>query len=209
MSKLAVKTLIISALSATVNADSMVSLTSATWDKVASQNTIVKFFAPWCGHCKAMAADWIELADQYNPSAAVMIAEVDCTVEEELCGKHSVSGYPTIKYFMAEDGGESKDYDGGRTKDDYVSFVEGTLMPKCTVANQEKCTDKEKAYITKMSPKSDEDKEKEFKRLTAMMEKSGSSMSSTAKGWLGSRKRILFDMVGSKMAETDELDEEL
>ena len=53
-------------------------LTGDTFDAAiaAKEMTFVKFFAPWCGHCKAMAATWEQLA-QVVPDA--QIAEVDCT----------------------------------------------------------------------------------------------------------------------------------
>lgn len=40
--------------------------------------TLAKFFAPWCGHCKSMAADWETLSNQKNDFT---VAEVDCVRE--------------------------------------------------------------------------------------------------------------------------------
>jgi len=60
---------------------------------------LVKFFAPWCGHCQAMAEDWEEASKRVGDS--IMIAEVDCTKDQDLCGKYDVGGYPTLMSFKA------------------------------------------------------------------------------------------------------------
>ncbi len=76
----------------------VVSLNSDTFSDVVSKAgvvTFVKFFAPWCGHCKRMAPTWDELAQKYADVDDVVIAKVDCTSHDnknkELCNKEGVS----------------------------------------------------------------------------------------------------------------------
>ena len=52
---------------------------------------------PGCGHCKALAPKYEEAATKLKGIAK--IAQVDCTVENEICTQQGVRGYPTIKLF--------------------------------------------------------------------------------------------------------------
>lgn len=51
----------------------------------------------------------------------VVVADVDCTVEQNLCKKQGVRGYPTIKYWV---GGTESKYSGGRTEEALTSFID-------------------------------------------------------------------------------------
>ena len=68
---------VVSVLFATVGA---LELTTATWDAETSGKTVfVKFYAPWCGHCKKMKPDWDKLMEQWNSgdrAATSVVAEV-------------------------------------------------------------------------------------------------------------------------------------
>ncbi|KAK6960449.1 EF-hand calcium-binding domain-containing protein 14 [Biomphalaria glabrata] len=84
----------------------------------------VKFFAPWCGHCKRLAPAWEDLA-KLMAGQPVIIAKVDCTQHKAICDENEVRGYPTLKLFR--DGQLVKEYRGGRTVEDLSSFVKKEL----------------------------------------------------------------------------------
>jgi len=106
-----------------------------------------------------MKPDFDKLSKEYSESARVVIADVDCTVHQDLCGEHGVQGYPTIKYYM---GGEPEDYDGGRSYADLKKFVDDNLMePSCDSNNKEACTEEQiKSLSAAEALSADERKEK-------------------------------------------------
>lgn len=85
---------------------------------------IVKFFAPWCGHCKTMADDWEKASNTLNDNNKVLIGNVDCTEHRELCGKHSIQGYPTLKSFKK---GVFHEETYDRKEDAIVRYVNAAL----------------------------------------------------------------------------------
>lgn len=85
--------------------------------------TIVKFFAPWCGHCKRMAPTWDDLAGKFAGSSVAKVAKVDCTLDDnkDLCNEQGVDGFPTI--FIYKNGEKLEEYNGSRSLDDLYEFV--------------------------------------------------------------------------------------
>ena len=55
------------------------------------QFVFVKFYAPWCGHCKKMAPAYAELAKKvHSEEGGVVIAKLDATVHKTAAEKNGV-----------------------------------------------------------------------------------------------------------------------
>uniref|UniRef100_A0A7S2KMZ5 Thioredoxin domain-containing protein n=1 Tax=Leptocylindrus danicus TaxID=163516 RepID=A0A7S2KMZ5_9STRA len=127
----------------------VVSLTSDNVAELTAGKTVfIKFFAPWCGHCKKLAPDWETLAAEWEGDKVGLVAEVDCTDEaaKPLCDANGVRGYPTLKY---GDFSNLEDYSGGRSLSDLTSFAKTNLVPVCSPNNLDLCDDATKAVIEK------------------------------------------------------------
>lgn len=81
---------------------------------------MVKFFAPWCGHCQKMAPEWVKLGhlavkDNFH------VGEVDCTANRALCEAQGIQGYPTVNYFY---NGKVVAFAGGKmVAETFVAFA--------------------------------------------------------------------------------------
>jgi len=109
----------------------VVVLTDATFDSVVLGSKdiwMVEFYAPWCGHCKALEPEWNEAASKLK--GKVRFAKVDATVETALGQRFQVQGYPTIlfwDYGAGKTDSKNQKYQGGRDASAITAFASDLL----------------------------------------------------------------------------------
>lgn len=91
--------------------------------------SFVKFFAPWCGHCKRLAPIWKDLGKKFLTNKDVNIIKVDCTldVSRRLCIDQEVDGFPSL--YLYRDGLKISEYNGARNLDDLYEYVMNYVQP--------------------------------------------------------------------------------
>eukprot|EP01040_Poterioochromonas_malhamensis_P000957 gene957-1014_t len=81
---------------------------------------LVKFYAPWCGHCKKLNPVYEQVAEALK--GEINVAKVDVTANREIGTRFEIKGFPTIKLLRK---GKVYTFKGRRTVDDLVEFARG------------------------------------------------------------------------------------
>lgn len=81
----------------------------------------MKFYAPWCGHCKKLAPIWEQLAQEFKDVPGLVIGKFDSTTNE--VDGLEVKGYPTLKFYPRGNKANPVDYDGGREFEDFKKWI--------------------------------------------------------------------------------------
>ncbi|KAF9534281.1 disulfide isomerase [Crepidotus variabilis] len=119
-------------------ASDVLNLTAKDYDTIVNAEPLmlVEFFAPWCGHCKALAPHYEEAATALKEKG-IKLAKVDCVDQADFCQEKGIQGYPTLKVTRR---GEAVDYSGPRKADGIISYMIKQSLPavsEVTSANHE------------------------------------------------------------------------
>ncbi|CAG9826607.1 unnamed protein product [Diabrotica balteata] len=83
--------------------------------KPKKQLWLVNFQHPNCGACQSLESSWRQLAKQMTVPA-IKIAQLDCSINHDICNQMDIRGYPTIRAYPLDSSGLDNylDYRGRR-----------------------------------------------------------------------------------------------
>ncbi|EWC74451.1 protein disulfide-isomerase domain, partial [Plasmodium falciparum UGT5.1] len=79
----------------------------------------IKFYAPWCSHCKAMSKTWAQLATELK--GKINVAKIDVTLNSKTRKRFKIEGFPTLLYFKNGKMYDYKNHD--RSLEAFKNFV--------------------------------------------------------------------------------------
>ena len=88
------------------------------------QNAAIKFYTPWCGHCKKIAPLWEAVGEEFEDNDFQILA-VNCQEHSAACYGSGINSYPTLK--LLKNGRYAKDFDGLRTKENILQWIENEM----------------------------------------------------------------------------------
>ena len=100
----------------------------ANFDDILKKNTagmFIKFYAPWCGHCKRMAPAYEQLGDHFSKND-VLIAKLDATKHNGAADRfQGISGFPTLLWLApGAEPSTAEKYKAGRDFEAMKKWVE-------------------------------------------------------------------------------------
>merc|ERR1712194_311390 len=125
---------------------------------------------------------------EFKGSASALVGDVDCTESgKDLCEKHGVQGFPTIK---SGDPNDLQAYEGGRDFASLKKFAEENLGPQCDPDHMDLCDDKKKKSIEKYMAMSAADLEAKIAKAKKTVEEDMPHMTK-AMAWAKANKKDL------------------
>jgi len=100
-------------------------LVGSTFESIVKDPTkdvLVEFYAPWCGHCKKLEPVYRDVAKRLESVPTMLVAKIDAT-QNDVEGV-DVEGFPTIKFWRANNKKDPLDYDGDRDAESFLAWLE-------------------------------------------------------------------------------------
>ncbi|XP_016958603.1 protein disulfide-isomerase A3 [Drosophila biarmipes] len=85
------------------------------------KDTLIEFYAPWCGHCKKLTPIYEELAEKLQDED-VAIVKMDATAND-VPPEFNVRGFPTLFWLPKDAKNKPVSYNGGREVDDFLKYI--------------------------------------------------------------------------------------
>ncbi|BFG04954.1 protein disulfide-isomerase A3 [Drosophila madeirensis] len=85
------------------------------------KDTLIEFYAPWCGHCKKLTPIYEELAEKLQDEE-VVIVKMDATAND-VPPEFNVRGFPTLFWLPKDSKNKPVSYNGGREVDDFIKYI--------------------------------------------------------------------------------------
>ena len=92
-----------------------------------NKDVLIFMYAPWCGWCKRIAADYIKVADHFANENMIDITTIDSTVHTLTHPKLQIRGFPTVVLFKKNDKDNPVEYNGDRSSADMIKFVKANV----------------------------------------------------------------------------------
>jgi len=89
-------------------------------------NVMVMFFAPWCAHCKSFEPLYLDASDGLKNDASVAFVRIDATKNDIEHPRVRIEGYPTIYLFPRGEKDEPIEFDGMRSTENIIQFVQSS-----------------------------------------------------------------------------------
>mmetsp|Transcript_31513 Transcript_31513/g.70911 ORF Transcript_31513/g.70911 Transcript_31513/m.70911 type:complete len:186 (-) Transcript_31513:306-863(-) len=120
---------------AAASASDIVVLDSDNFDRLTKEGVwFIKFYAPWCVHCKRLAPVWEKLAKEMK-GTPVRIGKVDADSDSELAEKFAIQHYPTLKIV---DGNKITDYTGENNFEALHKYLHDYLQKNKSILSSNK-----------------------------------------------------------------------
>ena len=106
-----------------VRTEGFTSSPSSLLEDVKNKKVLVLFYNTDCGHCKTLKPEWDKAEEEMGDKmVAIDVTDASDMAVKTITTKFKINSYPTM--LVLDNGNVTATYDGERTKDALVSYVQ-------------------------------------------------------------------------------------